>query len=101
MQIGIDSGRIPGVLIALLLFGVVYNFIVTWIIRQGYDEGYTWMFVIGGVAVTLGGVALIASQAALLTLLAFACSGLPMALGSWWRYVQRRQAGQNAQREVL
>jgi L-cystine uptake protein TcyP (sodium:dicarboxylate symporter family) len=87
---------------ALVIFGVLYNAVVAWLIHHGYDEGYTWALVAVGVAVTLLGVACIDGAAALLSLLAFSAAGLPMALGSWWRHVQARKAGQLAQRaEVL
>jgi hypothetical protein len=101
MTIGNVSGVIP-VLVGLLIFGVAYNLAVTWLIHHGYDEGYTWALVVVGVLVTLIGLALLSPSAALLALAAFAASGLPMALGSWWRHVRSRKAGQESQRaEVL
>jgi hypothetical protein len=102
MEIGNGSGTIPVlpvVLAGLFTFGVAYNQLVAWLIHHGYDEGYTWALVIAGVIVTLAGVALIMPPAALLALAAFAASGLPMAVGAWWRHVQARRAGQDAQRD--
>ncbi len=102
MDIRIDSGLIPVVLMGLFIFGLGYNTLVSWLIHHGYDEGYTWMLVAGGVLVTVIGLALIMPYAAMLALAAFAASGLPMAVGSWWRHVRRRHAGQTVQRrEVL
>ena len=97
MEIGNVSGVIP-VLVGLLIFGVAYNLAVTWLIYHGYDEGYTWALVVVGVLVTLIGLALIAPFAAMLALATFAASGLPMALGSWWRHVRSRKHGQESQR---
>ena len=89
------------VLSALVIFGVFYNAAVAWLIHHGYDEGYTWALVAAGVAVTLLGVACIDSEAAWLSLVTFTASGLPMAMGSWWRHVQARKAGQQAQRQAV
>jgi predicted tellurium resistance membrane protein TerC len=97
MDIGNESGVIP-VLALLLVFGVAYNLVVTWLIRHGYDEGYTWALVVVGVLVTLIGLALIAPNAVMLALAAFAASGAPMAVGSWWRHVRNRRHGQESQR---
>lgn len=105
MQIGSNLGTIPAwpvVLAGLFIFGVAYNFVVSWLIYHGYDEGYTWALVIVGVVITLAGLALIAPAAAMLALTAFVASGLPMAVGAWWRHVQSRKRGQESQRaEVL
>jgi ABC-type transport system involved in cytochrome c biogenesis permease subunit len=89
------------VLAALVIFGVLYNAVVAWLIHHGYDEGYTWALVTVGVAVTLCGIAIIDPDAALLALACFSASGLPMAIGSWWRHVQARRAGQQAQRKAV
>lgn len=96
-QLSTTTGTIQAVLLALIVFGVFYNAVVAWLIHHGYDEGYTWAIVAAGVAVTLLGVAAIDVRAALLSLAAFIASGLPMAIGSWWRHVQARKAGQRAQ----
>ena len=89
------------VLAALVIFGVLYNAVVAWLIHHGYDEGYTWALVTVGVAGTLLGIAIIDPDAALLALCCFSASGLPMAIGSWWRHVQARKAGQQAQRNAV
>jgi hypothetical protein len=94
MEIGNVSGVIP-VLVGLLVFGIGYNAVVAWLIHHGYDEGYIWALVVVGVLVTLIGLALIAPYAAMLALATFAASGLPMAVGAWWRHVRRRKAAQD------
>ena len=93
-EIGTSSSVIR-VLIGLLIFGVLYNWAVEWLECRGYDEGYTSFLVVVGVLVTLVGVALLDWQAALLTVVAFVCSGVPMILGSWWRHVQARRRAQD------
>ncbi len=84
--------------IGLLALGIGYNMLVAWIERHGYDEGYTAILVVVGTLFTLGGVALVDVRAAFISLGAFACSGTPMILGSWWRYARARR---NAQRAML
>lgn len=54
-EIGATFGLIP-VGIGLLVFGVIYNLVVGWMERNGYDEGYTAIMVVVGVLVTLGRV---------------------------------------------
>lgn len=92
---GQASGQLWAVYGALILFGFLYNLVVSWLERRGYDEGYTALLVVAGVAVTLGGVAFIDERAAGLTLGAFACSGGWMVLGSWWRHVRARRRAQD------
>jgi hypothetical protein len=79
----------------LLLFGVLYNWLVSWMEDRGYDEGYTALLVVIGSGVTLAVVALIDWRAALLAGGAFACSGLPMVIGGWWRHVRARRHAQD------
>lgn len=101
-MIGNDSGaiRVLVVYATLFIFGFIYNLVVQWLERKGYDEGYTAIFVVIGTLVTLGGVAALDWVAALLALGAFCASGFWMVVGSWWRYVQARRAGQEAQRRL-
>jgi hypothetical protein len=87
--------------VLLLAFGVLYNILVGWLQKQGYDEGYTALEVVGGVAVSLLILALADWQAALITLIAFCFSGLPMVIGSIWRYAEARKRGQAAQRREV
>lgn len=81
------------VLAALAVFGVGYNTLVGRMEQSGHDRGYTAFLVVGGCMATIGGSAmLIGVDAALLELLCFAASGLPMTLGSMFRHAQRQKA---------
>lgn len=82
---GVSTGLIVGVYAVLLLFGVGYNLLIAWLERRHYLHGHTALAVVGGVLITLAGVALVSWQAALLALGAFCASGIPMVLGSIWR----------------
>jgi hypothetical protein len=83
----------PVVVVALLTFGVGYNWLVGWLEDQEYDHGYTAFLVIGGTLVTLAGASLLVGRdATLLVLACFVASGTPMTVGSVWRYMRRRDA---------
>ncbi|HNT52211.1 MAG TPA: hypothetical protein PKH19_02320, partial [Candidatus Syntrophosphaera sp.] len=43
--------------LALLVFGIGYNALISYAERQGYLSGFTWTAVVLGVAVTVAGVA--------------------------------------------
>jgi hypothetical protein len=91
-------GSAPGLVAAgfgLLLFGVAYNWLVSWMQNKGYDEGYTAILVVIGNGMTLAIVALVDWRAAVLAAGAFACSGLPMVVGGWWRHVRARKHAQD------
>jgi hypothetical protein len=94
VTVGHDWGLLPVMAALLFLFGFGYDRLVGWMERNGYDEGYTAILVVVGTLVTLGGVALVDWQAAVLALGAFAFSGFWMCVGSWWRHVQKRKHGQ-------
>ena len=86
---GTNSGTIAVTAAALFAFGIAYNYAVLHISRRGYSDGYTWLLVVVGVAVTvLAAGFTIGWTAVLLLLIYFAASGLPMALGDIWRKVQ-------------
>jgi len=93
-MIGSASGLVAAGF-GLLLFGIAYNWLVSWMQNNGYDEGYTAVLVVIGNGVTLAVVALVDWRAAVLAAGAFACSGLPMVIGGWWRHVQARKRGQD------
>lgn len=86
------NSHILAVYFGLLIIAALYNkFVVEEMEKRGV-EGYTWAQVAGGVAFTLVGAAfLVGWQAALLTLGAFAASGLPMIAGAIVRHEQRVQ----------
>ena len=87
-------------MLALFIFGLGYNALVGWGDRKGYLEGFTWLAVAVGCAVTLGGVAIIDWHAALITLIGFVASGIPMAFGAIVRYVTARRAEQERERQA-
>lgn len=99
MMLGYDLGLIGVAFGALFVFGAGYNWLVGALERRGYDEGFTALLVVGGVLVTLIGVAVIDWRAALLTLGAFGASGFWMVIGSWWRFVTSRERGQSTMRQ--
>jgi hypothetical protein len=93
-----DLGAVA-VYVALLVFGVGYNALIHHLEQRGYAEGYTAILVVGGVAITLGGVATLNYEAAMITLGAFAASGLPMVIGSMYRHATMRARAQKAMRD--
>jgi len=95
-----ESSRIVAAFLLLAWVGIGYNWLVAWMGRKRYLEGFIWLAVSGGVAFTLIGMAIVDWQAALLALGAFVCSGLPMALGEIWRYMKRREEGQRDVRQA-
>lgn len=99
--LGMDWVRIGVVSGTLLVLGVVYNAVVSWMECNGYDEGYTALLVVFGVAFTLVGIAVLCWQCALVAFWGFAASGLPMFVGSWWRHVQARRRSQDLARRGL
>lgn len=96
---GTNSGTIAVTAAALFAFGVAYNYAVLHISRRGYSDGYTWLLVVVGVAVTVIAAGFtIGWTAVLLLFVYFTASGLPMALGDIWRKVrseaiERRERG--------
>jgi membrane protein DedA with SNARE-associated domain len=88
----VDQVRAAAVLTFLLLFGVAYNELVGRLEKGGHDRGYTSFLVVGGVAVTLlGGAVLVGLGAMLWFFLCFAASGLAMVIGSWSRFARARK----------
>jgi len=97
-EIRIDYGVISAVLMGLFLFGTGYNTVVSWLEKHGYTEGYLGLLVAFGVIVTLVGVAILSVQAALIALVAFIASGVPMIVGSIFRYLRKRE---EAKRSII
>jgi hypothetical protein len=80
------------VLLALLMMGVLYNWLVGYLERTGSARGYVSFLVVAGVLFTLGGsVFTIGLENALLALASFGASGLPMIIGSMMRHAKARQ----------
>lgn len=83
---------LPVICVFLFGFGVVFNWFTAWLHQQGYSDGYTWGLVVIGVVVTLLASGFVIGWTFVLVLFVlFACSGLPMALGNVWRYVQAKR----------
>jgi hypothetical protein len=72
--------------LALLLFGIGYNLLAAWAEKTGFIKGYTSLFVVGGVVITVAATALVNLTFALVTAGAFIASGTPMILGSMVRH---------------
>jgi len=101
-SLGTQSGAIWVTAVSLLVFGYAYNLLVNWLHRNGFDDGFTWLEVVFGVAITVmaagftigwGNVALV--------FIYFVCSGLFMAAGDINRYVQARKKENDLQRSDL
>lgn len=84
--------NLPAICFILFTFGVAFNWLTSWMHRRGYSDGYTWVLVVVGVAVTIGASGLVLGWTAVWVLFVlFACSGLPMAAGDIWRHVQAQR----------
>jgi uncharacterized membrane protein (DUF485 family) len=83
----------------LVTFGVAYNWWVGSLANR--KEGYVAMLVAIGVAVTLGIVAVISWQSALLVLGAFVASGTPMIVGDIVRSIRMREQAIKYQRHQI
>lgn len=89
------------ILAGLFLFGVGFNWLTELAERRGWIEGYTALFVVIGVAVTVAGTGFVIGWLHVLYLmLAFGASGLPMIVGSIARYVRARERAQKELRNV-
>lgn len=95
-MIELDFSRISAIYIALMIFGVVYNLVISRLEKRGYLEGFTWMAVAVGTGVTVFAVAMISWQCAVIALGAFVFSGAPMIIGAISRYVLSRERSQRA-----
>jgi len=85
-----------GLILALLfLFGIVFNWITHFAERKGWIEGYTALFVVIGVSVTVGGMGfLIGWKNVMYVYAGFVASGTPMIVGSIARYMLARERAQ-------
>lgn len=104
MVSGLAVGTVAIVMLCLGLFGVVYNQVVARLEAAKQDHGYVSILVVGGVAVTLGGMGLVDLvvdwNAGLIGLGCFACSGAPMVVGSMARHLARQTAERLAVAEM-
>lgn len=90
LTIRLDFGLIMAILFALILYGIVYNMLVDFLDSRRYSEGYMSLLVAFGAFCTLSGIAFISWPVALISLLGFAASGIPMIVGSITRYIRQR-----------
>lgn len=79
--------------LGLLLFGLAYSALIHLLNRHGLNDGYVWLEVVVGVAVTLLAASFVVGWGMVAVLfLLFAASGLFPALGDIYRYARARQA---------
>lgn len=96
-----NSGAIIATGAILFAFGTAYNWLVAELTRRGYADGYVWLEVVIGVAVTVVAAGpTIGWPAAILMGIYFSASGLPMAIGDIWRHVQARRREAQERREL-
>ena len=99
---GSDSGQLWITAVLLLTFGAAFNAAVQWLNRKGATEGYTWLLVVIGVAVTLLAAGPVIGWANVVRLfILFAASGLFMAGGDIYRYLRARAAENRTRRDNL
>jgi len=85
------KSALPPVLALLLGFGLLYDRIIARLKRTGHANGYDAVLAVAGIAATLAASLLLNGTAPTLrTFACFAASGTPLALGSMWRYAQKR-----------
>lgn len=99
-QVQPDLSTVLAVYGMLLLAGTLYNWAIAVAEREGWLEGFIWLSVVIGVLFTLGCLALISWEMALVVLGGFVASGLPMAAGAIWRYIKARERGQEHDRQA-
>lgn len=74
-----DYGPLIGVLVGLFVVSVFYALALTWAERQaGFVTAYTWLTVVIGVGYTLLGLAILSLKAAILAVIVFAASSIPI-----------------------
>lgn len=93
----LDWQLIGVTLAGLFFFGLAFNGLVNALDER--KSGYVSLLVAGGVLITLGGVAIVSWQCALLALAMFAASGTPMIIGEAARAVRKREAALRVLRE--
>lgn len=94
--------RVALTLAMLLAAGGWYNWLVARLLAAHPDQPYTAFLVAGGVLATLvGSAVLVGVEAALLVLMCFAASGLPMIIGSMWRALEDRRLERRAGMETI
>lgn len=91
-QMGFNGERLIIALLAALLAGIVYAFIVDRVYRASPDNPYTFVFVLLGVAMTLAGALIVIPvQWVIILTLLFSATGIPQIIGSMIRDDQARR----------
>jgi hypothetical protein len=98
IEFAVDWKLWGAVMFGLFMFGLIFNGLVEWLGER--KEGYVSLMVVGGVLVTLGGIAFISWPAAILGLAAFVASGLPMVIGEIVRTIKKRETALHIQRMI-
>lgn len=94
----IDWKLIGAVLFGLFMFGWSFNALVNYL--EDRTVGYLAMLVSAGVGITLIGAAVINWQAAVLVLICFVASGIPMIVGEISRSINKRERALRIQRLI-
>ncbi len=94
----IDWRLIGATLFGLFMFGVAYSFFIGALAER--KDGILAQLVAAGVGVTLIGVAIISWQAAILVLVCFVASGIPMVVGENIRSIMLREKSKRIMREI-
>ena len=77
--LSVPYGRLIGTLIGLFVTSIIYAVLLQWSERRwGFVSAYTWLTVVIGVGYTLIGLAVLCWQAAVLGLVVFASSCIPI-----------------------
>ena len=99
-EMGVNWATFGYTLSGLVLFGMAYAALVRRMASKMTAGGFTWVMVVGGNLVTvLASAFLIGSDAALIVLVCFAASGLPMAIESILRHAQDQEAARKVFRD--
>ena len=77
--LSVPYGRLIGVLVGLFVTSIIYAVLLQWSERHwGFVSAYTWLTVVIGVSYTLIGLAVLCWEAAILGLVVFASSSIPI-----------------------
>jgi hypothetical protein len=97
---GSNSGQLWLMAALLFIFGAAYNAAVTWLNRRGMTEGYTWLLVAIGTAVTLlASGPVIGWDNVIRLFILFVASGAFMAGGDIYRYLHNKAAENKSKRD--
>jgi len=92
--ISFNLSQILALYLLLIAFGAGYGALVRHAERKGYTEGFTWLAAGIWALVTVGAMAPVCWQMALILAGAFLCSGAPIAARMIWHYVKLREQDQ-------